>query len=310
MNHRALAPVVIAASIAFARPVVFVAQEIGRAAEVLAEARKAIGGRALESMKTLSVQAAVQRNVGVMQIASDVEILLELPDKYVRTETMTGGGMIVRGGGTTGFNGDALVRDADSGPPGQGRMFIRIGPGGPVPSGSGEKPTPEQLEQQNHAMLAAAKAEASRFMLGWFAMAHPAANASYSYVGEAESPDGKAYVLEAKNAAGVLARLFVDQSTRLPLMVTYRAPLPRVVTGTAGKGSPEDVAKQLKTMQDQPPEMGDYTIYFEDWRDVDGLKFPFRIRRAVGGTTTEEWSVGKVRLNPKIDPRKFIGDAR
>ena len=29
-------------------------------------------------------------------------------------------------------------------------------------------------------------------MLGWFAMAHPALNAQYTYAGEAESPDGKA----------------------------------------------------------------------------------------------------------------------
>ena len=71
MNHRALASTVIAASIAFAKPVIFVAQGTRRAAEVLAEARKAIGGHALESMKTFSVQSAVQRNVGPVQIGSE-----------------------------------------------------------------------------------------------------------------------------------------------------------------------------------------------------------------------------------------------
>ncbi len=51
--------------------------------------------------------------------------------------------------------------------------------------------------------------------------------------------------------------------------------------------------------------MVDYTLYFDDWRDVDGIKFPHRLRRAAAGATTEEWSINKVRVNPKIDPKKF-----
>ena len=51
--------------------------------------------------------------------------------------------------------------------------------------------------------------------------------------------------------------------------------------------------------------MVDYTLYFDDWREVDGIKFPHRLRRAAAGATTEEWSVNKVRVNPKIDPKKF-----
>ena len=45
-------------------------------------ARKAIGDKKLDALKTLSVEASVQRNVNTMQMTSEVEILLELPDKY------------------------------------------------------------------------------------------------------------------------------------------------------------------------------------------------------------------------------------
>ena len=45
--------------------------------------------------------------------------------------------------------------------------------------------------------------------------------------------------------------------------------------------------------------------YFEDWQDGDGLKFPRKIRRAMAGTTSEEWTVTKVKVNPTIDPKKF-----
>ena len=29
--------------------------------------------------------------------------------------------------------------------------------------------------------------------------------------------------------------------------------------------------------------MVDFTLFFDDWRDVDGVKFPHKMRRAVGG---------------------------
>jgi len=35
------------------------------------------------------------------------------------------------------------------------------------------------------------------------------------------------------------------------------------------------------------------------------VKFPFRLRRAVGQDTTEETVFDRFRLNAKIDPRKF-----
>jgi hypothetical protein len=46
-------------------------------------------------------------------------------------------------------------------------------------------------------------------------------------------------------------------------------------------------------------------LYFADYRDVDGVKLPFRLRRAIGTETTEETTFDRYRLNAKIDPRKF-----
>jgi hypothetical protein len=62
-------------------------------------------------------------------------------------------------------------------------------------------------------------------------------------------------------------------------------------------------------MQKQPPVMVDYTVFFEDWRDADGVKFPFKMRRAMDGTTTEEWTVNKIKVNPKVDPKRFAGES-
>src|SRR5688500_18130189 len=78
------------------------AAEDGKAAEVMAAARKAIGDKKLDGVKTLTVEAQVQRNVGAMQMTTETEILLELPDRYLRSDTASGP---MGGGMTSGFNG-------------------------------------------------------------------------------------------------------------------------------------------------------------------------------------------------------------
>jgi hypothetical protein len=315
MKYRVLGSVAAAAAIAFAQPVSYLAQEAGRAAEILASARKAIGGGQLDSLKTFSAQCDVQRNIGGMQLNSDVEILLELPDKYARVDTMNGGpGMAIAGGGATGFNGEHVLQKLGAGPGGGGMVIRMGGPGGALPPP--EKLAPEQLEQRKVATLRNSKTEASRLMLGWFAMAHPIAHAAYTYLGEAESVDGKAYVIDVKNADGLAARLFVDEQSHLPLMVTYQAAKPRMITQTMSAPAgghtavqSGDAIKQAQAAMNEAPEMADYTVYFEDWRDADGMKFPFKMRRASEGNTTEEWTVSKIKVNPKIDPKKFAVDS-
>jgi hypothetical protein len=315
MNYKAIAPLVLAAAVAFAQPVAFIAQEAGKAAEILAAARKAIGDKRLDALRTFSVQSALQRNVQSVQLSSDVEILLEFPDKYLRSEVSNGGGMMLAGGGVSGFNGDRSLQKRNGGNVvAGGNMLIRMGgPGGSLPGGSGEKPTPEQLEQMNKGAVRGGQMEASRLMLGWFAMVHPAFNAQYIYAGEAESPDGKAYVIDVKSAENLAARLFIDQQTHLPLMVTYKGPQPRmVIQGAPGRqvtSGAGDAGKQIQDMQRQPPMTADYTLFFDDWREADGVKFPFKMRRAMGSETTEEWTVSKVKVNPKIDPKRFAGES-
>ena len=242
------------------------------------------------------------------------------------------------GGFTSGFNGDTVIRPAGANMAmAGGGMVIRMGgPGGPMPP-PGEKPSPEEQARMDKAMLRSSRTELSRLMLGWFAAAHPSLSVEFTYAGEAESPDGKADVVDAKNADGFNARLFIDRETRLPLMVTYQGPQPRVVTaggpirqaappaaaghGTAqqaperreidGRRSGRRRAKRQRNnsrrSERQPQATVEFTLFFDDWRDVGGIKFPHKMRRAVTGATNEEWTVGKVKVNPKIDPKKFEG---
>jgi len=63
--------------------------------------------------------------------------------------------------------------------------------------------------------------------------------------GTAESPDGKADILETKEETGRTLRLFVDQATHMPLMVQYQDPKPMIMInggprpgGPGGPGGP------------------------------------------------------------------------
>jgi hypothetical protein len=175
--------------------------------------------------------------------------------------------------------------------------------------------------------LRTARQDVSRMMLGWFGLAHPALAVTYTYAGEAESPDGKADVIDVKDADGFNARMFIDQQSHLPLMLTYQGPQRRIVTaggpmvaaagGGQGQrsGQPmtdeerkkmnENVQKQIEQARSQPPTMVEYRLYFADWTDVDGIKFPMKLQRATAGTTDEEWTITKVKVNPKIDLKRF-----
>lgn len=282
-----------------------------KAIEILAATKKAIGDKKLDALKTLSVQASMQRNLGNFQSQTEVEMLLDMPDKYIRSDVSTG---MLNMTITTGFNGDRAIMPAGMRAVPGGGMVITMGAGAGAHQPEGEKPTPEQLEQMNKSSLRTYRQEISRLMLGWFGTTHPSLKAQYSYIGEAQSPDGKAYVIEAKDEDGFAARLFIDQNSKLPLMVTYQGRQPRVMTmggpgGTRAAGEQRTAAppseEELKKLREQPMPTVEITLFFDDWREVEGINFPHVIRRASKGATDEEWAISKVKVNPKIDAKKF-----
>lgn len=333
------------AAVAAAAPMAQPALAQDKAAEVLSAMRKAIGGGKLDSLKTFSLEARSARNVGERQMLTDVEMYLDLPDKYLRVDNVTA--PIARSM-ASGFNGDKFIRPAGStmagggmtvthtmpaGGGGGGMMIREMVVAGAPGAAPGAQMTPEQEAMMNASMIRGARVELSRLMLGWFGTAHPGLKATYTYAGEAESPDGKAHIIDIKADGGFAAKLFVDQATSLPLMLTYEAPEPFRITqggpggapagapviaagGRRGDGagppppgatqmSPEEMQKQIEAMRSQPRKMIEHRVYYGDWKEVDGIQFPHTLQRATGGTTTEEWTIAKVKVNPKIDARKF-----
>ena len=126
----------------------------------------------------------------------------------------------------------------------------------------------------------------ARLMIGLFATSFAGYPLTFSYVGQAEAPQGTADVLEAKGASNQTMRVFIDRSTHLPIMITWPG-----LTAPA-RGAPPAAPQENR-------------IYFADYRDVGGMKWPFRLRRASGPDTVEETIFDRFRVNAKIDPKKF-----
>ena len=308
--------------------------------KVLADARAAVGGeKKLAALKTFAASGQTTRVVGESsQAPTDVEVAFELPDKYMRKDVVAqmNTTTITR---TSGFNGGTPINIVDQPPAVGGMVVIRMGPGGPAP---GQKPTPEQEAAQKAAQLLSARQDYVRLTLG-FLLASPAGYPlTFTYGGQAESPDGKADIVNVTGEGDFALRLFVDAKSHLPLMVSWMAKEPLVMQFTQGPGgargnvgaagapggavtvtrtmtlgadgkppTPEEREKALQELEAQRKQAEaklrtvEYRVYYGDYQEADGIKVPRRIQRSIDGKPVEETTLEKVKINGKIDPKKF-----
>jgi hypothetical protein len=299
------------------------------AAVILAQAREALGGeKRLAGIRNFIATGRTQQVRGDNLVPIEFEIAVELPDKYVRKDEIPAQ---ESGPTSTGFNGDELIQvpvpAAPMPPPGMGRAGAPAGP-----------PPQAQLDAMRTARLAAVKQDFVRLMLGMFAGSVSAYPMTFTYVGEAEAPQGRADVLEAKAPPNFALRFFVNSQTHLPIMVSWQAPgrpagpprggpppgfpagaappapqpppaaaVPSAPAGgaPAPPSTPSAAAAPSPARGGAPPAPVEFRIYYGDYRDVDGLQWPFRLRRASGSETTEETTFDRFRINTKIDAKKF-----
>ena len=301
------------------------AESIKRAEQALADARKALGGDKLAELKTLAASGRTKRVRGNNLVPIEFEILIELPGKYVRVDEFPAEDMDPT---SAGFNGDALIQIPPPPAMSAGRGVppdsARGAAGAMPPGGRGPAIDPRR------ARLTTVKQDYARLALGLFA-ASSAYPLTFSWAAFAEAPQGRADVLDVKGEGNFALRYFINSETRLPIMVTWTTPPTNVIVTVPGQPAPASVAPGAVVVAGPPApakdapkeEMDKYTkdvlalrakaqatpvehrLYFADYRDVDGLKLPFRLRRAIGTETTEETTFDRFRVNAKIDQRKF-----
>jgi len=258
-------------------------------AAILAAARQALGGDAkLSAVKSFTATGRTRQVRGDNLVPIEFEIFVELPDKYLRKDEVPAQ---ESGPTATGFNGEEFLQDP---PPAAA----------PTPPGGGgaAAPNPAVLEAARKARVTTVKQDFARLTLGMFAASFPTYPLTFTYVGEAEAPQGKADVIDAKGPNNFTLRLFVNQQNHLPIMVSWQqagAPPRR------GGPPPTPPAAGAPPASGGAPPTLEHRLYFADYREVDGVKWPFRIRHAVAGDTIEETTFDRYRINARIDPRRF-----
>lgn len=305
------AAIVLAALVDVEHPIAAIdAQD--RVSGLVAAAQEALGGEKLASVQSLSAEGPFRRSMGQRDMEGLLTIVIVRPDKLRRSEEM---GMAGMANGPTmerisALNGIEAWEDMQNrGGMGGGVRVMMRGPDGP----GGGALTPEQIEQ---ARLRRMRAELQRWTVALLLdSAQP-----FTDAGVAESPEGKADILETRDEAGRPVRLFLDQETHLPLMLQYQEVRPRIAMrgpggpggGRPGGGPPrerpseEEMKQRIEELRKEgPPKPSTLAMYFSDYRDVDGVKLPHTMRISVDGQPNEEWTVEKFKVNPEVKASEF-----
>lgn len=165
--------------------------------------------------------------------------------------------------------------------------------------------SPQGLEMQKNSI----RADFARTTLGLLLTTLSTFPVEYSYAGEADSPDGKADVLDVKGPNNFAARLFLDQKSHKPLMLSYQGRRPRMITQTFQRAphSEAEIKKQMEEAEAkaaaEPPT--EFQIFFNDYREVNGISFPHRLTRSVDNEVSEETEISKYKINPSIKADRF-----
>lgn len=280
--------------------------EAARAVEILKQARAAVGGEGkIESIRSLTLKGNFRRVAQEREMTGEREFNFLLPDKFMKSDTL------IVAGSTTSFITYRALNGSEHWTGGggsgiRGGMFM-IGAGG-------AKPTKEELEKIEREQAQRFRAEYARYVLALLLSSPSGYGLEFNYAGEAVADDGRADVIDATGPEGFAARLFLDKETHLPLMLTWRAPKPRMMTmmmrSTDDKKKQEDVVKEAreKAAQDlatAKPEEVEMQLRFTDYRKTGGFLLPHRITQGSDGEVNEEWEIKTYEFNPQFKADKF-----
>ena len=167
-------------------------------AAILAAARQALGGeKKLTAVKSFTATGRTRQVRGDNLVPIEFEIFVELPDKYLRKDEMPAQ---ESGPTASGFNGEEFLQDPPPAAP-------------PTASGRRRRGRSESCRSRGRAESSCDDRQAGlrppharhvRDILSAYPL-------TFAYVGEAEAPQGKADVLDAKGPNNFTLRLFVNQ---------------------------------------------------------------------------------------------------
>ena len=231
--------------------------------------------------------------MGMGQLESELSIDLQMPDKYRKSETISRTPdsyfttiQIVNGGEVS----------ADSESSTSGMMF---NPAGMMQS------TPEMKASMERGV----RAEFARTMLVLLLSSPAGFPLEFSYAGVEDVSGKPADVLEAKGPEGFAARLFLDQKSHLPVLLSYKEKMRGNIQFRANSSeSREEIQKRMQEMMAKSAETErevEFQLQILYHRKTGGILFPHKVIRKTGERVSEEREYSKFKINPELKPERF-----
>lgn len=244
--------------------------------DILKATRQALGGSKLPAVESLAVSGQAASS----GIQSDMTLSIQLPDKFLREQTV-----LLLGGSIPGVGaeitpevmaqvGQPVVVDCINGD--QQWSDIRMSADSQIASAMVERAGASLLNARRQDL----RRTFARFLLALLLADRPDFRIQFTYVNQATTPDGgPADVLDGTGPGDFAIRLVIDAGTRLPLMMSY-------FTGA-------DNATLTK-------------IWLSKYKEEGGILIPHLMSWMQGSIETERFEIKKVRINPKFPDNKFV----
>ena len=280
----------------------------------MAGMRQALGGAsALDAVTTFSMNGSRTLDAPGGSRRMALEWSAMLPDHFLEVRRDSPGGPVSFD--VTYYNGLAgsrVIQKTDA----RGLNF-------PEPKFADNSPAAIAAREQ--AMLARQARVYARILLVTTGTSSSVYPLRFSYLG-VEQAEGRAYdVIDATGPDGFTFRLHVDAATHFPAMLTWLEELPTVRTTTSTSvvtttsvvrvpsGGAPVVMPPAPVLPPPAPRvtvpapsrgMGHSRWLFREFKAQDGVTWPRVIEEEFDGKT-EEIRLGRVKINPKIDAKKF-----
>lgn len=318
-----------------------------RALAIIAQARQAIGGEAaIKNVRSMTIVGNAEQTFRVDGAArtetGNLEINLQMPNGFSR--------MLQIGKESDGANGtvhresqviittkddDKTIFKHEAAADGKAKVFVmKKGAESDVTFKGGEMPDGNRVmldKVDRHIVGDASRLQQNELFRTTFALllsAPEGSDAGYNY-GGVESVDGNScdVILVDGGSGGSAFKLFIDQSSHLPVMMSYKGSIPMVFKfnrdemktgGDAGQtknviinrdGSQSEINdSQMRVFTrkvDAPEALAEYQVRFSDYKTVNGVQLPYKWTQTVGGQPDQTVNVASYEINPSNIADKF-----
>lgn len=143
--------------------------------------------------------------------------------------------------------------------------------------------------------------ELLRMTLSLLITAPKGMDVSYTFGGEG-SVDGTACNIVNAEFAGATFKLYLGQTSNLPVMMTYTGmKMPMIMkfkADGAKVGEPKENVIVMRKAEGPPRETAEFNVKFSDYRSVNGIQLPFKWTQTIGGAADETFDVTSYEINP------------